>query len=183
MRDTTKIAENTSLDLLYIVLIVQLVEFTLHYKFWPVRTNFYCKSLLCNQTWKEKKESDKIRQMHTSHKNPFLFPASTVYSLHGSVCRALFDNPKSRQTYTQHTHTHTMSPFLWADLTALALRVMELHPANPCRSATGAIPMESQTFQAFVKAGPRQAFLHRCTRSHLTQPFDLQHLTTVLLLV
>lgn len=53
-----------------------------------------------------------------------------------------------------HTHTHTMSSFLWADLTALALGLVELHPANPCCSATGAIPMESQTFQAFAKAGP-----------------------------
>lgn len=50
-------------------------------------------------------------------------------------------------------HTHYESVF-WADLTALALSLVELHPANPRRSATGAIPMESQTFQAFVKAGP-----------------------------
>ena len=93
---------------------------------------------------------------------PFSQPQQSTFFLVQYVeCHFTILNPVNpthththTHTHTQTHHTHTMSPFLWADLTALALSVMELHPANPCRSATGAIPMESQTFQAFVKAGP-----------------------------
>lgn len=63
-------------------------------------------------------------------------------------------NSKCCVTLT-HTHTHSTSSFLLTYSTALALGLAELHPANPRRSATGAIPMESQTFQASAKAGPR----------------------------
>lgn len=105
----------------------------------------------------------KIRRMCTRHKNltPFFpsvySPLFSRFSVQCAILLAQIQNAlKIPYTHTDthsHTSTHTVSLFLWADLTALALSLVELHPANPRRSATGAIPMESQTFQAFVKAG------------------------------
>lgn len=71
----------------------------------------------------------------------------------------------------KHTHTqHELSSILLIRSVAPALGAAELHPANLCRAATGAVPMESQTFQASAKARSREAFLQCRTRSHSLPP-------------
>lgn len=106
----------------------------------------------------------------------FSSPLSYNYALHGR--RVLFHQHKAS---LRTPNTRTTSLFLWADLSALALSVVELHPANPLRSATGAFPMESQTSQASVKAGLTGVSSAACTLTIAI--VDLKHLATVLQLI